>query len=73
MNRVIGVSAKEVHRQGVALAELGGEKHGGDGKELQLLPRDSTLGQKPVHVAHSQGKHLLLTLLLLAYLEETLS
>lgn len=68
VHRVVGVSAEQVHGQWVALAELGGEQQCRHRQQLQLLPRDRPLGQKPVHVAHCQRKHLLLTLLFLAHL-----
>lgn len=38
MHGVVGVSAEKVDRERVTLAELGGEQHGGDGQQLQLLP-----------------------------------
>lgn len=69
-HRVVRIRAQEFHRQRMALPELGGEQHGCDRQQLQLLPRDSTLSQEPVHVAHCEGKHLLLALLFLAHLEK---
>lgn len=66
---VVSVGAEEVHGEWMTLAELGGEKERRDCEQLQLLAGDGALRQEPVHVADGQRVHLLLALLLLAYLE----
>ena len=67
---IVRVQHQLVGCERLRFLEFGGDEHGDGGDQLEMLLLDGDLGQESVEVIHRQCEHVVLALLLFAYLRK---